>query len=145
MIKDKIDELIQKTASELDYIIYESSVLLKGENSKVVVKIDSLNGISHKDCEIYSKQLSNYIDDEELLGNYSLEVSSPGLKRKLRNIEEFERFAGKAVKIVYGDPENSKVVKGKLIKVVKDNIFIESENKEVQISYSDILKSNLDY
>ena len=145
MIKEKIDVLIQKAASELDYIIYEASILLKGEHTKIVVKIDNLNGIAHKDCELYSKELSNYIDSDEILEKYSLEVSSPGLKRKIRNLQEFERFIGKLVKVIYGDIENSKVVQGKLVKVVDSVIFIESEKKEVQISYDDILKSNLDY
>ena len=145
MIKEKIDELVQKAASKLDYIIYEASILLKGENTRIVVKIDNLSGISHKDCELYSKELSNYIDSEEILEKYSLEVSSPGLKRKIRDLQEFERFLGKPVKVIYGETENSKVAKGKLIKVVDNDIFIKSENKEVQISYNDILKSNLDY
>ena len=112
--KDRIMQAVKDSADELGYEIYEASVLFKGVNSKVVVKIDVIRGISHGDCEAFSKSLSARLDDLELLPNYSLEVSSPGLDRKIRSIEEYKRFIGSPVKIVVQDGEIRRAIKGKL-------------------------------
>ena len=145
MVKEKIDQLIEASASNLGYWIYESSVYLKGENSKVTVKIDKAEGISHNDCEVYSRELSRMIDEEGVLKNYSIEVSSPGFKRKVRGIEEFERFTGSPVKIICEIDGERGAIKGKIKSVEGDTILIISENKEIKISCENIISANLDF
>ena len=111
-VKDEIQKLIAETAERLGYQVYESGILMKGENSKIAVKLDSRDGISHSDCERFSKELSAGIDVRDLLPNYSLEISSPGLNRAVRGRNDFIRFAGSPVKIVYREGDDRKVVKG---------------------------------
>ena len=63
-------------------------------------------GISHHDCEVVSNQLSVILDVEELVPGprYILEVSSPGLDRKLLKPTDYERFAGRRAKIWMAEP-----------------------------------------
>ena len=63
-------------------------------------------GISHSDCERVSQQLSVMLDVEDLVPgpSYTLEVSSPGVERKLTKPRDFERFVGKKVKVALRAP-----------------------------------------
>ena len=69
------------------------------------VFIDKPAGITHADCERVSHQLSAALDVEDLIpGSYSLEVSSPGLDRKLSRRADYERFAGRKAKLRVREP-----------------------------------------
>jgi ribosome maturation factor RimP len=64
--------------------------------------LDQLAGVTHEDCERFSQDFGTVIDVEELIpgsSEYTLEVSSPGLDRKLRSAEDFARFRGSLAKV----------------------------------------------
>ena len=140
----EIDRLIDQAAENCGYMIYEKGVLLKGNNSQVRVKIDSLKGINHKDCEVFSRELAALLDESELLPNYSLEVSSPGVRRKLRNREEFERFKGSQVKVVWNDNGGSGVIVGKLEGVSEKTIDVKDEKRVHHITIDSITSANIE-
>lgn len=144
-VKDRIINTVLETAGELGYMVYEASVLIRGENSRVIVKIDHLRGISLQDCEIFSRGLARRLDSMEVLPNYSLEVSSPGLDRKIRNIEEYSRFSGAPVKIVYLDNGMKKAIRGTIGAVQPGSVEIISEEGDRTIGFSDIVSANLSY
>ena len=144
-IIEKIEGIVAHIASDLDYILYDVSILLKGENSKIFVKIDHQSGISHYDCEVFSRELSRRLDDSGILPNYSLEVSSPGLRRELRNLDDFRRFKNSTVKIIYSDVEKRSVLKGIILNVDKDNIDILVEGDTIRLSFDRIVKANLEF
>jgi ribosome maturation factor RimP len=145
MVKDEIQKIINKTAEETGYMVYESSIYLKGENSKIIVKIDSLKPISHGDCEQFSTRLSFNLDGSRILPNYFLEISSPGLDRKLRNIDELIRFVGSPVKIVHADGDINRVLQGRLVAVSETGIEVETEKNKVLIRHDNIIHANLYY
>ena len=145
MNKDAIIEIIKKSAIETDYIIYDFNIQPKGVNAKISVRIDSLNGISLEDCSAYSRVLDEKLESSKLLPNYDLEVSSPGLNRKIRTLEEFERFTDSPVKIAVLNGTSKVIIKGMINAVKNDKIFIVSNNKEMCFSFEDILQANLDY
>ena len=74
-----------------------------GKQRFLRVFIDRPEGISHKDCEAVSNQFSVILDVEGLVSgpHYILEVSTPGLDRKLTKPAEFERFAGRLARILW--------------------------------------------
>jgi ribosome maturation factor RimP len=145
MNKDAIIEIINESAIETEYIIYDFNIQPKGVNAKISVRIDSLNGITLEDCAAYSRVLDGKLELSQLLPNYDLEVSSPGLNRKIRTLEEFKRFTGTPVKIAILNGTSKVIVKG-VINIVENNkIFIISNKKEMIFSFEDILQANLDY
>jgi ribosome maturation factor RimP len=144
-IAEKIEETVAQIARDLDYMIYDVSILLKGENSRIFVKIDHLKGISHYDCEVFSKELSKRLDDDNILPNYSLEVSSPGLRRELRGLDDFRRFKDSPVKIIYTDVDKRSVVKGIIMDVGKDNIELSIGGDTIRLSLDRIVKANLEF
>jgi ribosome maturation factor RimP len=67
---------------------------------------DRLAGVTHEDCANYSRELGTILDVEDAVpgGEYVLEVSSPGLDRKLTKVADFQRFWGSKVKIMTREP-----------------------------------------
>ena len=81
------------------------------------VPVELLSGVTHEDCAAFANDFGTVLDVENAIpgGEYTLEVSSPGLERKVSRPEEFERFAGSLVKVKLFTPvNNSKVWTGRL-------------------------------
>ena len=88
-----------------------------GKQRFLRVYIDKPEGVSHNDCQTVSEQLSVLLDVEDLVpgSRYVLEVSSPGLDRKLTKAAEFERFKGRLARISTNEPvENATFFEGRL-------------------------------
>jgi len=145
MNKEAIIKIINDSATETEYLIYDFNIQPKGLNAKISVRIDSLNGISLEDCAAYSRVLDEKLESSKLLPNYDLEVSSPGLNRKIRSLEEFKRFLGAPVKIAVLNGTSKVIVKGVINTIEKDRILIVSDKKEMVFSFESILQANLDY
>jgi len=82
-----------------------------------MLSVEQLSGVTHEDCEAFSRDFGVLLDVEDLLpgGEYTLEASSPGLDRKLRKPEEFKRFAGCLVKVQTFEPiRNNRHWRGRL-------------------------------
>jgi len=110
------------------------------------VYIDKPEGISHRDCELVSQQLSVILDVEELVpgGSYILEVSSPGLDRKLTRPADYERFVGRLARVSLNDPvENSKFFEGRLAGYADGIVQLEVEGRIIELPFAGIRKANL--
>src|SRR5215469_9180539 len=82
------------------------------------LSVEQLSGVTHEDCEAFSRDFGVLLDVEDLVpgGEYTLEASSPGLDRKLRKPEEFQRFAGCLVKVQTVEPiRNNRHWRGRLL------------------------------
>ena len=103
-------------------------------------------GVSHSDCQSVSEQLSVILDVEELITgpSYILEVSSPGLDRKLIKPGDYERFAGRLAKIWLEQPVgNQKFYEGRLAGFADGNVKIDWNGRELAIPFTGIRKANL--
>src|SRR5688572_20852772 len=85
--------------------------------------------VSIEDCEKVSHELGTILDVEDAMpASYTLEVSSPGLDRPLRDAEDYRRFAGRLAKIVTREPVNRQTAfAGRLRGVEGDDVLFESE------------------
>lgn len=83
-------------------------VEFKGAGGRRVLRvfIDKPEGISHADCEFMSRQIGTILDVEDVVpgGTYHLEISSPGIERRLKRPRDFERFVGQKVKVTLRVP-----------------------------------------
>ncbi len=99
-MKVELANLIEPTIEQLGYELSDLELKLGGRDGIVRVFIDKPDGVDLSDCEIVSRQLSALLDVEDSLpGRYTLEVSSPGLDRKLTKPAHFQRFTGAAVRV----------------------------------------------
>ncbi len=108
-----------------------------------------IDGVSHADCERVSQQLSVILDVEELVPGprYILEISSPGLDRKLVKPGDFERFTGRLAKISTAEPvENAKFFEGRLAGFADGKVRMVLKGREprtVEVPLELIRKANL--
>jgi ribosome maturation factor RimP len=112
----KITEMAQRVAVSEGLTLVD--VELKGGRGTRLLRvyIDRPEGISHADCALVSEQLSAMLDVEDPFpGSYTLEVSSPGLDRKLVKASDFVHFVGRKARVVVREPvDNQKVWEGRL-------------------------------
>jgi ribosome maturation factor RimP len=117
-----------------------------GKQRFLRVYLDKPEGVSHGDCERVSQQLSVILDVEDLVPgpSYVLEVSSPGLDRKLHRPEEYQRFAGRLARISLNEPvENSKFFEGRLAGYEGGMVRLEVQGRVITLPFSVIRKANL--
>jgi ribosome maturation factor RimP len=143
--KDLISTLAEKAARQCGVEIYSSAIQFRKRSVKIDVRIDNGSVVSHNDCADYSRVFAQILDDETELEDYTLEISSPGLNRKLVTHDDFKRFIGSPVKISYGDDTRTDTVKGKLIKAEVDKLYVESQKKKIEIDFESIKTAKLDY
>jgi ribosome maturation factor RimP len=104
-LEERIRQIAERVASSEGLEIVE--VLLRGGGRQRLLRlvIDKLGGVSHADCELISRQVGTILDVEDFMsGPYRLEVSSPGLDRKLLKAADYERFAGKKARVKLRQP-----------------------------------------
>jgi ribosome maturation factor RimP len=113
---ERIRRLIEETVESQGYELVEAELKGAGKNSILRLFIDKPAGISHRDCELVSEQVGTVLDVEDLIPfSYTLEVSSPGLDRKLVKESDYTRFDGKLARIQTRIPLNKqKVFRGRL-------------------------------
>jgi len=83
------------------------------------VPLETLSGVTHEDCALFAQDFGAVLDVEDLIpgAEYTLEVSSPGLERKLSSADDFTRFQGNLVKIQTFTPiNNNRQWQGRLTK-----------------------------
>jgi len=117
-----------------------------GKQRFLRVYIDKPEGVSHSDCQAVSEQLGVLLDVEDLVpgSRYVLEVSSPGLDRKLTRPGEFERFVGRLARISTTEPvENAKFFEGRLAGYADGIVKIEIKGRVVELPLAGIRKANL--
>jgi ribosome maturation factor RimP len=113
---DRIRRLIEEVVEGQGYELVEAEIKGAGNNAVLRIFIDKPAGISHHDCELVTEQVGTVLDVEDLIpSSYTLEVSSPGLERKLVKESDYTRFDGKLARIQTRIPLNQqKVFRGRL-------------------------------
>ena len=76
------------------------------------------------------RKITKKLNSSNILPNYSIEISSPGLLRKVRNIDEFFRFKGSLVKVIFESEGELKVFKGIINNIIDTKIELKSDNEK---------------
>lgn len=121
-----LERLLSEPVESLGYELVDIDYSASGRGL-LRVYIDLPGGITLDDCERVSRQLSAFLDVEDPIpGSYMLEVSSPGMDRRLRRPEHFRRFLGAEVKVELNAPkEGRRRFRGELKEAEEDHIVVE--------------------
>ena len=134
-----IEESIKLAVESLGVKLYDIVTAKEHERNIFRVIITSKDGVSLDKCVEVTRLISPLLDVEEPMGGkYNLEVSSPGIERKLKKKEHFIASVGEQVKIKNLETE---VLKGELIFADNEKITIKTKNGEESISYDNILSA----
>ena len=150
---EKVREAAERVARSLGLEIFDVEWKI-GKQRLLRIYIDRLPGpqnpeglgVTHKDCERVSEQLSVILDVEDLIPepSYVLEVSSPGLDRKLIKPADYERFVGRLAKVWVTDPiENQNYFEGRLAGYADGMVKLNVRDRELAVPFAGIKKANL--
>jgi ribosome maturation factor RimP len=108
--------------------------------------IDRLDGVSLDDCVAASREIGQLLDIEDFIDQaYNLEVSSPGLDRPLKSMDDFQRFKGRKAKIKTIAPiAGEHVFIGRIEQTEGETIILDVGPKEVRIPFSEVAKARLE-
>ena len=138
-----LEALIEKNVSKLGYELVDLEIINRGELLRIF--IDKPSSINIDDCVSVTNQLKHILTVEEDIIFDRLEVSSPGINRVIKKLQDFERFKGEKIKIKTRSPiEERKNFTGTLKGIKKDLVLIEFNNVLVEISLDNIEKARLD-
>src|SRR5712692_785021 len=123
---------------------------------------DPLAGVTHEDCASFSREFGTILDVEDAMpgGSYTLEVSSPGLDRKLTRPADFERFVGSRMKLMTRQPLNdNRYFEGRLESFREGRLTLDlsvaskksrkkmgsasTEQQKIEIEFANVEKANL--
>ena len=147
MQKHYLEDIIAPAVENQGYELVRVLTMGGETHPTLQVMIDTLNGknITVDDCAKVSRVLSDILDEKDpIKEKYSLEVSSPGLDRPLTKLAHFEKYAGYDVKLETEEKiGNRKRFKGKIIKVVEQNVVLADDKEEYTIPFTAINKAKL--
>jgi len=141
-----IRELIEPVIEDMGYELVLVAMTGDSSGGQILrVYIDAPGGILLEDCEQVSKQISAILDVEDpIKGEYSLEVSSPGLERPLAKPQHFTRFVGSRVKVL---TRTAYLGRRRFTGVLKDagerSCCVDVDGEVYELPYSDVEKANV--
>ena len=140
-IQSAIEPLVEGEGCELVHVQY----LPEGAGSMVRIYIDKKGGVDLGDCQRVSRKAGVFLDAEDLVPHrYTLEVSSPGLERPLFSAGDFEKYAGREIRLATRlKVDGRRKFKGWLKGITEDVIELECEGETFRIPRSNVRKANL--
>ena len=146
-IIEKIEKIVTPVVNEMGLSLVDIEYMQDGGYWYVRIYVENLNGeITLEECAAISGKIDEDVD-KLIEQRFFLEVSSPGIERPLKKIEDFIRFKGEKIKVSLKHKINDKKSFEGIITECKDNIIlleIEEENI-VEIPFSEVKKANIIY
>ena len=140
---DDLETLIEKLVTQLGYELVDFETVNGGQILRIY--IDKGDLIDIEDCTKVSNHVNNVLSVETDYDYERLEVSSPGLDRVIKKLNDFDRFKGQKIKIKTRFAiENRKNFKGTLFGTKGEFIMIKIENESLLIDFENIDKARLD-
>jgi ribosome maturation factor RimP len=141
----QITQLLETTVEAMGFELWGVEYLSQGRHSVLRVYIDAENGITVDDCAAVSGQIGSVLDVEDpITGEYTLEVSSPGMDRLLFKLEQFALFVGQMIelrlRVAY---EGRRKFKGILKGVEGEDVVVQVDDHEYLLPYSTIEKARI--
>jgi ribosome maturation factor RimP len=157
---DQVRNVVERVAISSGLEVVEVELKGSGKARMLRIFIDKPEGVTHEDCANLSREVGTILDVEDVIpgDSYVLEVSSPGLDRKLTRAADYERFTGRRIKLMTRNPVNgSRHFEGRLEnfqsgKLVLDTSPLHAKKKshrdensgpKLEIELGNIEKANL--
>jgi len=141
-MEDSLKESIKLAVEGCDVDLYDVVITKEHKTNILRIYITSKDGISLEKCTEVSRMISPLLDVEDPInGNYNLEVSSPGIERKLKTLYHFKCSIGEKVKI---KEYSTEVLKGELTSVSDDGEITlkDDEGDELKTKFDDVLSAS---
>ena len=138
--KDQIKEIIEEVVSRYGYLLID--VAFRGDQKNKIIEIfidHEKDGVTTKACASISRDIGEKIDSEELITTkYRLDVSSPGLDRPLKYIQQYAKNVDRKFAVEYQADESTDKFEGKLVSVEGEKLTFNINKEEVAINFENI-------
>jgi ribosome maturation factor RimP len=141
----QIVDLLETTVGALGFDLWGVEYVSQGRHSVVRIYIDSPKGITVDDCAAVSRQVGSILDVEDpITGEYTLEVSSPGMDRLLFKLEQYSRYVGEVLELRLRSAfEGRRKYKGILKGIEGEDVVVQVDNHEYLLPYGAIEKARV--
>ncbi len=144
---DRLNELLTPVVRSEGLILVELQFRPEGSGLVLRLFVDRPEGgVSLEECAQVSRQASDLLDVEDVIPKrFNLEVSSPGLTRRLKTPRDFEIFAGRLVKMMVREPDGKmRTYRGLLKGIQGGEVILEVEGRLRAVPLEGVLRANLD-
>ncbi|MBQ8146907.1 MAG: ribosome maturation factor RimP [Clostridia bacterium] len=143
-IVTKVTPIAQGIADELGYIVWDIDYVKEGTEWFLRIDIDKDGGVGIEDCEKFSRAIDPVLDEENPIEEaYTLQISSPGVEREIKNDFHLEHCIGETVQVrLYAPLNGFKEYIGELISYNEDSLVLDVDER-VEIPRKAIGKMNI--
>jgi len=143
--EQQLQEMLKPTVEALGYELWGIEYLSQGRHSVLCIYIESDKGITVDDCASVSHQIGSLLDVEDTItGEYTLEVSSPGMDRLLFKLEQYPAYIGEEIELRLRSPfDGRRKFKGLLKGLEGDDIVVQVDNHEYLLPYDAVEKARI--
>lgn len=146
-IEQQLEELAEMLVSSEGMDLVDMEYRREGRRWVLRLFVDKQGGVTVDDCAYISRQLGDYLDVKDIIPQaYVLEVSSPGLNRRIKKKEDFARYAGHRIQLRLLSPlDGRKKIVGSLAGVEQEAVIVTAEENRWTVPINTIDKANLIY
>ncbi len=146
-IEERTEALVLPIIESAGLELWDVEYVKEGSDYYLRVYIDKSGGVNIDDCVLVTRALNEKLDADDFIEDaYILEVSSPGLTRKLKKDKEFEKSIGKLIRVkLYKAEDGSKEHVGRLKEFAPDKLTIEVDEADISLSRDNISSVRLEY
>ena len=139
-LETKIKEVLEPVINDLGFKVYDIIYEKEAQDYYLRVFIEKDEVISSDDCALVSQTIDPILDEKDFIkGSYLLEVSSPGLERRIRDDAQLERAINSKIEVhTYKKVNEDKVLVGNLISFSESNIILDINNENIEIDRKNI-------
>lgn len=143
--EDKLHALLAPTVEAQGFELWGLEQLSQGRHSLLRIYIDAQSGVDVDDCARVSEQVGAILDVEEpISGDYVLEVSSPGVDRRLFRLEQYAPYVGQELELRLRRPfEGRRKFRGMLRGIEGEDVVLLVDDHEYLLPYGDVEKAQL--
>ncbi len=143
--EQKIEALLEPTVEALGFELWGLEYLSQGRHTILRLYIDGENGITVDDCAEVSRHVAGVLDVEDpITGEYTLEVSSPGVDRLLFRLDHYPAYIGEWIELRLRTPfEGRRKFKGTLKGIEGEDVVVQVDDHEFLLPHSAIEKAQV--
>lgn len=142
-LEQKITEIVEPVVQDLGFALF--SVSMNGETLQIMAENPDTRNLNLDECSKLSREISAILDVEDpITGRYRLELSSPGIDRPLRSVEDFDYYKGQEAKVELDELiDGRKKFRGEIVGLEEDNVVLKTDEGEVAFPFQSVHKAKL--
>jgi ribosome maturation factor RimP len=146
MKEQQLSELLGATIEAMGFELWGIEYLSQGRHSLLRIYIEAEAGITVEDCAAVSQQVGSVLDVEDpISGEYTLEVSSPGMDRLLFRLDQYQAYIGEVVELRLRTPfEGRRKFKGVLTGIEGEDVVVRVDDHEYLLPHSAVEKARIE-